>query len=94
MTIAIPIIFTIIVFFFPECPQSLIKQNKLVQAEKSFRFYRGISKTNEMNKKHTDEFDLFMLKISSSTDEEKVTLKDFSKIMTILIYTFYIILTI
>lgn len=78
ITIGIPIIFSIIVLFFPECPQSLIKQNKLKQAEKSFRFYRGISIKHEMNKKHSDEFEIFKLKLTASEDD-KVTIKDFSK---------------
>ncbi|XP_068151048.1 facilitated trehalose transporter Tret1 [Drosophila tropicalis] len=45
--ILLPICYFICNFFFPETPNHLIKKNKFLEAEKSFRFYKNIDKNDQ-----------------------------------------------
>lgn len=66
--------------FFPETPQSLIKQNKIEQARLSHKFYRGLKKDDKLPSEYTAEFDQILDATLLSQQNSKVSLADFSKL--------------
>lgn len=81
--IIFPIAYTILIIFFPETPQSLIKRNKLKDAEISFKYYRGIEKRSTLSKEYQQEFQDMIAKLTNTANhkELKVVFKDFRKLL-------------
>lgn len=83
--IACPVIFSIIVLFFPETPQSLVKQNKLEKAADSFKYYRGLKKDETLSKSQSEELNNILSSTLNPTKQpEKTSLKDFGKFSDII----------
>lgn len=77
--LSLSVVFLLSVFALPDTPHSLLKANRITDAEASFRFYRNISE-NVMDNKAKQEFERIReQQLKSQTNEEKLQLKDFSK---------------
>uniref|UniRef100_A0A1L8DFA2 Putative sugar transporter n=3 Tax=Nyssomyia neivai TaxID=330878 RepID=A0A1L8DFA2_9DIPT len=80
--ISILLVFLILFQFLPETPQYLLMRRRKIDAEASFRFYRGYRKsTEEMAEKYVKEFTALqkIYDISSvNSDDQKLSMKDFT----------------
>lgn len=79
-----PAVFLCVFVFMPESPIQLLKMNKLEEAERSLKFFRNVRGSKkqasedllaELDKLKED----FIDKNVDSSDDEKVTLADFSE---------------
>ncbi|XP_055326346.1 facilitated trehalose transporter Tret1-like isoform X1 [Sitodiplosis mosellana] len=74
--ISLMALFAVLLFFFPETPVFLVKQNKICQAEKSIRFYQNLSDGEKENK--LVEIEINRLRIMINHEQvEKSTDKSF-----------------
>lgn len=74
------IIYLICFSFFPETPEYLIRHNKLIEGENSLRFYRGLNKTERLPESVSNELKDMKANLLSPSLQDKIHLKDFSKI--------------
>lgn len=74
----IPILFLFCFIFLPETPAYLMKQNKPKEAEKSLKYLRGLSNvSNEVSDGFKIELDRLNRNQEQSSNDTKITLKDF-----------------
>ncbi|XP_055326316.1 facilitated trehalose transporter Tret1-2 homolog isoform X3 [Sitodiplosis mosellana] len=84
--ISLMALFAVLLFFFPETPVFLVKQNKICQAEKSIRFYQNLSDGEKENK--LVEIEINRLRIMINHEQvEKIILTNFSGVSAMLNYT-------
>lgn len=79
---AFPVIFLCGVIFLPETPSTLMQQNKMVEAEKSLRFFRGYKADENVHPEFTRELAAIREVILRAKDAkaEKIEFKDFSEL--------------
>ncbi|XP_062551189.1 LOW QUALITY PROTEIN: facilitated trehalose transporter Tret1-like [Armigeres subalbatus] len=75
----VPLLFGILMYSIPETPQSLLKKRKIIEAEKSLQFFRGVtSKTRNTEYKFQHNFEeLQNFILTSKTEHTKLQLSDF-----------------
>lgn len=78
IAMTVPIAYSILILYFPETPQSCIKLQKIGQAEKSLRFYRGIKDKTPLPKENVEELEMMINKVNQS-NETRVELSEFSE---------------
>ncbi|XP_055595994.1 facilitated trehalose transporter Tret1-like [Uranotaenia lowii] len=80
--IILPVTFSVLLFFIPETPQSLLKQRRLPEAERSLMFYKGIAKQDIKFSNFEQEFEqLRSFVLGVKVEHQKLQFDDFSSPM-------------
>lgn len=79
VVIFLPILYLCLIIPLPEPPQDLLKQGHEEKAEKSFCFYKNLSKDPAQQDDNKAEFDKLRNKVLASGIAEKITPADFCK---------------
>uniref|UniRef100_A0A182W7L4 Major facilitator superfamily (MFS) profile domain-containing protein n=1 Tax=Anopheles minimus TaxID=112268 RepID=A0A182W7L4_9DIPT len=75
-----PLIFTVLMCFIPDTPQTCLRMGKSSEAERCFMFYRGIQTSAEKTSAFRQEFDNMEKFIEHNAGKStRVSLADFSK---------------
>lgn len=77
--IVLPIVYPILAVLIPETPQSLIKNNRIEDARRAHKFYRGFKKNDKLPSEYSDEFEQILSSTLISQQDSKVSLSDFSE---------------
>ncbi|XP_016953804.1 facilitated trehalose transporter Tret1 isoform X2 [Drosophila biarmipes] len=77
VVILLPITFFCLLIPFPEPPQDLLKRGRSEMAEKSFYFYKNLSKDPTKQDENKEAFIIFRDKVLGGGIQEKVTISDF-----------------
>uniref|UniRef100_A0AAG5D9P6 Major facilitator superfamily (MFS) profile domain-containing protein n=1 Tax=Anopheles atroparvus TaxID=41427 RepID=A0AAG5D9P6_ANOAO len=76
--LVLPLIFTVLMCFVPDTPQTCLKMGNPRHAERCFMFYRGVRTTEEQTSTIRQEFDNMKKFIEHNTSQNsRVTLADF-----------------
>ncbi|XP_053673560.1 facilitated trehalose transporter Tret1-like [Anopheles nili] len=76
--LVLPLIFTILMCFIPDTPQTCLKMGRPIEAERCFMFYRGIKTPAEKTSAFRQEFDNMEKFIEHNAGQSsRVTLADF-----------------
>uniref|UniRef100_A0A182QAT9 Major facilitator superfamily (MFS) profile domain-containing protein n=1 Tax=Anopheles farauti TaxID=69004 RepID=A0A182QAT9_9DIPT len=77
--LALPVLFTVLMCFVPDTPQTCLKMGKPVAAERSFMYYRGIQTSAEKTTAQRQEFDNMEKFIEhNACQKSRLTLADFT----------------
>ncbi|KAH8344366.1 hypothetical protein KR084_010184 [Drosophila pseudotakahashii] len=77
IVIVLPVLFFCLLIPFPEPPQDLLKRGRDEKAEKSFYFYKNVSKDPTQQNENKAEFIVFRDKVLGGGLKDKVTISDF-----------------
>uniref|UniRef100_A0A182MN01 Major facilitator superfamily (MFS) profile domain-containing protein n=1 Tax=Anopheles culicifacies TaxID=139723 RepID=A0A182MN01_9DIPT len=79
--LVLPLVFSVLMCFIPDTPQTCLRMGKATEAERCFMFYRGVRTPAEKTSAFRQEFDNMEKFIEHNAGQNsRVTLDDFSKI--------------
>jgi len=80
VVILLPIAFFCLLIPFPEPPQDLLKRGRVEKAERSFYFYKNLSKDPTKQDENKEQFIIYRDKALGGGIQEKVKISDFCKL--------------